>query len=237
MRVLHSALQSQTPVRAGQSWLGIMKQPSNTTIFHPGKLAAFLYSKAALWCTGRWEMVVWMWRAKKNVKNLKFDYNLLISVYRLQLHCAIVNFKLMVPSLPACLVCSIQNNLIPPNFVIIPKLGIMQSLPSRHWLARWSLRPEGGLKGRNIPWEPQFDEVWIIFQRETQTYWQFWPIIRPRAAWSNYIFYPPLENISEFGETILDWNVENISFVTCWHRFLREMHFLKNFVLLNNLGK
>ena len=83
------------------------------------------------------EMAVW--RAKKNgKKNLKFDYNLLISVfftigwdYRLELHCAIVNFKLMVP---ACLVCSIQNNLIPPNFLIIPKLGIMQSLPSRHWL-------------------------------------------------------------------------------------------------------
>lgn len=173
-------------------------------------------------------------------KNLKFDYNLLISVfftigwdYRLELHCAIVNFKLMVP---ACLLCSIQNNLIPPNFLIIPKLGIMQSLPSRHWLAGWSLLAGGRLKGRNIPWEPQFDEVWIIFQRETQTYWQFWPIIRPRAAWSNYIFYP-VENIYEFLGNILDKNFENISFVTCWHHFLREMHFLKNFVLLNNFGK
>ena len=184
------------------------------------------------------EMVAWMWRAKKNGKNLKFDYNLLISVfftigwdYRLELHCAIVNFKLMVP---ARLVCSIQNNLIPPNFLIIPKLGIMQSLPSRQSLTGHCLRRK--LKGRNIPWEPQFDEVWIIFQRETQTYWQFWPIIRPRATWSNYIFYP-VENISGFRENILDQKFENISFVTCWHRFLREMHFLKNFVLLNNFGK
>ena len=148
------------------------------------------------------EMVVGMWRAKKNVKNLKFDYNLLISVFFTigwdYSFTAIVNFKLMVP---ACLVCSIQNNLIPPNFLIIPKLGIMQSLPSRHWLSGQSGR--GRLKGRNIPWEPQFDEVWIIFQRETQTYWQFWPIIRPRAAWSNYIFYP-VENISGFRENILD---------------------------------
>ena len=158
------------------------------------------------------EMVVGMWRAKKNVKNLKFDYNLLISVFFTigwdYSFTAIVNFKLMVP---ACLVCSIQNNLIPPNFLIIPKLGIMQSLPSRHWLVIVGQR---GLKGRNIPWEPQssqsvspsqhqFDEVWIIFQRETQTYWQFWPIIRPRATWSNYIFYP-LENISGFRENILD---------------------------------